>query len=112
MIDYRDPQGKPYVVPRKQVWTALPVCEYLVGSPWDDVALAAVSTLRPSYIRVITPELDYLTDDGMTWRATVKLDNHGLIKSVEQEVIAGVPEDVQHGHDLCTRLRTHPNWPK
>lgn len=111
MIDYHHPQGVDYQQPRRSVWPCLPVCSYLIGTPWDELALAAVSTTRPSSIRVLGPT-DYETCDGRTWRVSVYVDSNNIIKSVEQEVIADVPDEIEHGHALLLKLRALPGWSK
>lgn len=110
MIDYRDPSGVEYKPTREQVFPCLPVCQYLWGSPWNELALAAVSTLRPSRIRVVR-STDFVNCDGVWWRVTVYLNEDSTIESVEQEVAADVGDQVKNGHDLRVQLRALIGWP-
>ncbi len=64
----------------------IPVLDGLYGKPWDDLALAFVSTLRPSFIRVTTGDIK---TDSRLWRVTVWLEPDGrTIQSIDQEVLA------------------------
>lgn len=102
MIDYHTTHKVDYVPGKRQVYADLPVCEYLKGTKWDELALAAVSTLRPSSIRVTTGEIKC---DGAMNRVTVYVDDQDIIRSIEMEVVADVEEDIQHGHALNMALR-------
>lgn len=73
--------------------------EFLHGAPWDDLALAWVSALRPSRVRVIS---DAEQCDSQVWRVTVYVSD-GTITSIMQEVSVGLPISVEHGHDLMER---------
>lgn len=70
--------------------------EFLHGAPWDDLALAWVSALRPSRVRVIS---DAEQCDSQVWRVTVYVSD-GTITSITQEVSVGLPISVENGHDL------------
>lgn len=107
MIDYKHSQGVKYQSEAKKAFITLPVCKYLEGAVWNDIALAAVSTLRPSFIRVID-KTESVTDDARLWRVTVCLNDDETISSIEQEVIADVPQSVPHGHALYLELHWNP----
>lgn len=111
MIDYRHPQGVKYAHMPRSVMPCLPVCSYLIGAQWDELALAAVSTLRPSSIRVTGPT-DSQTCDGSMWRVSVYVDSNNTILGIEQEMIADVPDHIEHGHALRMKLRELPGWIK
>jgi len=110
MKDYFSPLGVKYEASNHQVWPSLPICQYLVGTPWNDTALAAVSSTRPSSIRVVRHDGE-IKDNGSMWRVTVFLDHLGLISNVEQEVVVDAPEGVANGHEFCRRLEKYPHWP-
>lgn len=82
-------------------YTSIDVLLFLIGKQWDDVALAYVHALRPSSIRVTT---GMETLDSSTWRVTVVVDDNDLIKSIQQEVEVGLPENVAHGAALKMAL--------
>lgn len=104
MIDYRHSQGIPYKPEiDRHVCLTLVVCEYLIGTPWDEISLAAVSTVRPSVLRVCDPD-SLPTDDGWNGRVTVHVDANNIIRCVEHETTAFVTTEIKHGHDLHTRF--------
>ena len=64
----------------------LDVLPGLRGKPWNDVALALVTTLRPSAIRATRGETK---SNSRAWRVTVYLaSDDRTIVSIEQEVTA------------------------
>ena len=64
--------------------TVISVLQNLFGKPWNNLALCAVTALRPSYIRVST---GLVTTDARPWRVTVYLDkDNRTIRNIEQEV--------------------------
>lgn len=85
----------------------LDVLPELTGKPWDDYALGAVHSLRPSWIRII-PVSGGIQLDSQEWRVTVWLNEDGTIASMEQEVVVGLPDDCKHGGDLNDRLFPEP----
>lgn len=103
MKDYVNKQGKEYK-PESECfgWASIKVLNFLVGRPWDAVALAFVHALRPSYVRVIECAE---TLDSMTWRVTVRLNENKTIREIEQEVEVWLPDGVVHGHALEHALR-------
>lgn len=73
-------------------WLALPVLEFLKGRPYDDAARAAVTTLRPSAVRVIRD--GWVKTDARVWRVTVYLKPDETVERIVQEV--------QFQDDSCT----------
>jgi len=71
--------------------------DFLIGKPWDDVALGFVHGLRPSVIRAVH---DGAQADSMAWRVTVWLGDDNRIASISQEVEVGLPVDIAHGGAL------------
>lgn len=80
----------------------LPVLEFLKGKPWGNLALACVTSLRPSMIRVLTPDMAEKCD-SVPWRVTVYLSEGHLVRSVYQEVYVEVCEPTC-GSELCEKL--------
>lgn len=64
MKDYHSICAVPYEKPKSYGWLSVDVLPFLIGKKWDEVALAYVRSLRPSYIRVTKGEQ---TCDGRTW---------------------------------------------
>lgn len=77
---------------------------FLKGRPWDEVALAYVSGLRPSCIRVIKHNSG-MHCDARVWRVTVHLGKRGKISEIEQEVAVWLPDGVQNGWALQHALQ-------
>jgi hypothetical protein len=98
MKNYINKQGYSYLPESEDFgYTSIKVLPFLVGRLWDNVALAYVHALRPSYIRVIEGAE---TLDAMTWRVTVRLNDDNKIREIEQEVEVWLPDGVEHGHAL------------
>ena len=97
--DYRGMHGKRYEQPDKIGYAEFPVLTFLVGQPWDELALRCVHSLRPSMIRVTEGEE---TTDSQPWRVTVCLERDGhTIARIKQEVeVSGGT-----GSDLYVALR-------
>ena len=70
--------------------TCINVLSELKGKPWDDIALAYISALRPSRIRVTSGIINL---DCHLWRVTVYVDNFNIIERIEQEVRIGIPKE-------------------
>lgn len=102
---YYDKQGKDYVRPRawNTVYPCVPIFEFLEGRPWNSDALAIVSMLRPTSIRVSTGEV---TADHRWGRVTVMVSEDQTILSIEYEGSADCEEG--NGHDLCQRVGLSP----
>lgn len=98
MNNYIDKQGNRYI-PESDCfgYTCIKVLPFLYGKKWDEVSLAFVHTLRPSYIRVIEG-CEKL--DSMLWRVTVRLNDDKTINQIEQEVEVWLPDGVAHGEAL------------
>ncbi len=93
---YYHPQG---VEPREScaVWVFchVPMCPYLIGRFWDELALSAVLAMRPDSLRVIRHG-DPASDDARRYRLSVHLDEQGKIKSVTQELPVPCPELIKN----------------
>lgn len=98
---YYDKQGKDYVRPQgwHTCYPCVPIFDFLEGRPWDNDALAIVSMLRPTCIRVITNEC---TADHRWGRVTVRVTEEKVITSIEYEGMADSPEG--NGADLIHRV--------
>lgn len=79
----------------------LPVLPYLIGRRWDDIALAFVSSLKPESIRVTQGETK---TDAITGRVTIYVDQNYLIQEIFQEASVWLPDGVEHGDDLMSRI--------
>jgi hypothetical protein len=82
-------------------YSSIKALEFLNGRAWDDIALAYVHALRPSAIRVTRGEE---TMDSVLWRVTVYVDERDTITGIRQEVEVWLPEGVENGHDLGSRI--------
>ena|SRR5664279_235123 len=82
-------------------WADLPVLDCLNGKKWDDLALALVSGLRPDSIRVSRGEV---TCDSRLGRVTVFVDEDNIIESLSIESQVTLPDGVENGGDLMTKL--------
>lgn len=84
-------------------FTVIDVLDFLVGRPWDEVALSYVSGLRPSKIRLTTGSVKL---DAKTWRVTVYLSERDkrTITRISQEIGVDLFGDIEHGEDLHSRL--------
>jgi len=81
---YRSKHAVKYEPPNHNGWMCIPVLEFMVGRPWDQLALDMVRAVRPSCIRVTEGEQ---TLDARTWRVTVLLRRGtNVIRHIEQEV--------------------------
>lgn len=83
-----------YEEPQHCGLATLPVLTFLEGKPWNDLALSAVNSLRPSSIITITaphPNSGWNPpDDRRDWRVVVYLKSDGrTIKRIEQECLIG-----------------------
>lgn len=96
MKDYHSTHMVSYEQPERRGFTVVPVLPFLTGRMWDECALAFVHTLRPSSIRV-TPGEEKC--DARTWRVTVVVDEHDVIRSIHQEVEVGLPDRWRYGQD-------------
>lgn len=86
-------------------FASLKVLEFLVGHPWDDIALAYVHALRPGAIRVVRDEE---TMDSWPWRVTVYVSTENgvdVIEGIRQEVEVWLPDGVENGYELGRRAK-------
>jgi len=98
---FRGSHGKSPTESRNHVWAVVPQLEFLIGQPWNNLALNYVMGLRPSSIRVTT---GCVTADAYTWRVTVYLEkDERTIRRIEQECDTGTI-GVNCGHDLKLKL--------
>jgi len=97
MKDYHSSHAIKYEEPRHCGYLYLEVLPFLKEKKWNEISLAYVHTLRPSYIRVTKGETKC---DAICWRVTVYVDKKDIIESIMQEVEVGLPEGVKHGHHL------------
>ena len=105
MKNYEDRQGIDYTPEsERSSYQCLKVLKFLYGRKWDEVAMAYVHSLRPSYIRVVGGEVQEQTCDGCTWRVTVYITPEYIIRYIEQEVEVWLPEGVAHGQALKNAL--------
>ena len=100
---YHDRQGKSYAGHEQHGFTRLAVLTFLVGDPWDEIALAYLRSVRPSYIRVLKT-YDEQTNDHIPWRVTVEVNKENEILSIDQEVEVGLPAGIDNGYRLDRAL--------
>lgn len=100
---YEGKWGRKYVLPDAEGYTTINVLQFLYGRPWDEIALAYVHALRPSKIRVNNADCWKL--DATNWRVSILLEaDDRTIKRIWQEVAVGLPDGLNHGHDLDCAL--------
>lgn len=105
---YRHGQGVRYEPPTgSRCWASVEVLPLLKGRPWNNLALAAVHALRPSYVRVRGPN-EGATCDCITWRVTVLLEQDDrTIRKITQEVeVSGL--GLKTGQDFLAKLAGEP----
>lgn len=90
-------QGFEYEPSNRIGYTSVEVLPHLKGHKWDEIALAYVHSLRPSYIRVIKAEE---TTDAHLWRVTVYIDEDHIIEKITQEVAVALPGGIHNGYEL------------
>lgn len=99
-------QSHAYTNPARTGFLRVECLHFLKGRQWDDIALAYVHSLRPSSVRVTRGGMHC---DARPWRVTVFVDDSGCITKVSQEAEVGLPDGVEHGHNLeCIRLGKAP----
>ena len=85
------------------------VLPWLVDQPWNDLALAYITALRPSCIRFSRGEVFC---DARSWRVTIPLDSHDLIVGITQEVQVGLPDGFRIIESIVlldkSRVQTQP----
>lgn len=104
--DFLSELGVEYRKPTRSGYATFPVLQFLEGRPWDQLALNAVHSLRPSQIRVTD---GMVKDNAVTWRVTVFVNRtadggKATIRRVEQEVEVCL-YGCEHGADLSIRLK-------
>lgn len=94
-------QGAPYVAPKDQHYsgTSIEVLQFLKGREWDQLTLAYVHGLNPTWIRVVSGGTQM---DAQRGRVTVYINKTGHIRKIEQEIEVLLPKGVNHGHHLDT----------
>ena len=102
--EYSDPYvGKKQGVPlrfdeasRRRGYTSIDVLPFLIGKPWNNLAINWMRALRTDDIRVVT---NVRTLDTCPWRVTVRIDEDSIIQEITQEVEVGLI-GVHHGAHL------------
>lgn len=98
-------QGREFIPFRFRSTVTLEPLPWLHGRKWDELALAYLHSLRPSWVRVI-PAGQRPHQDPHLWRVTVFLDNDGAsIRAIEQEVDVGLPDGIDNGDELDLAAR-------
>ena len=92
----------------RQGFLVLGVLKFLEGKEWNEVVMAFVQSLRPSYVQVIEFGQPVYTD-ARPWRVTVYLAaGNSLVSRITQEVIVGLPRGIDNGHALELTLAGLP----
>ncbi len=101
---YVDSCGAPYneAGARSRGWTVIEVLSFLWGRKLDEVVMAYVHALRPSYVRITNGGM---TLDARTWRVTIVVDDKNFVKRITQEVSVTLPTGVAHGEALGQALQ-------
>lgn len=84
-------------------YTSIDVLEILRGRPLDGIAVGMIHALRPSRVRIIK-DGEGATCDAVTWRVTVRVDEHNVISGIYQEVQIGCPPGIQNGYEMDRAL--------
>ncbi len=92
-----DTQGKRYESPSRIGYSYIDILSFLIGKPWNEIALGYVHAVRPSYIRVIKGEE---TTDSQVWRVSVYVDHNNIIEKIKQEVEVALPNGICSGCEL------------
>lgn len=91
-----------YDKPKRTGYYVLPILPFLVGQPWDELALCLVESVKPACIRVTYGEEK---TDAYTGRVTVTVDKNDIIRAIKQEVSVGLLNTHNHAWDLIQELR-------
>ena len=81
---------------RRRGRTSIEVLPFLVGKPWNNLAINGIRSLRTDEIRVTKGGVNL---DSRAWRVTVHLNQDDTIRKIEQEVEVGLI-GCYHGHHL------------
>lgn len=100
--DYEGGNGHRFEPFDAQGYTVISCLPFLVGRKWDDIAIGFVHALRPSSIRICRESVCL---DASKWRVTVWIRPDGMIGKIEQEVVVGLPEGIEHGEALELAVR-------
>src|SRR5262245_36866719 len=97
MKDYIHGQGHPYEDETDRYgFISIEVLPVLKGKPWNEVALAYVSSLKPDRIRVVRHHQGQ-TMAAMTGRGTVQLGEDGRREENTEDALVWLPQKVAHG---------------
>lgn len=83
---YRDAQGHPFGMPSTRGYLSIDVLQFLWKQPLNDLVLAYVAGLHPSYLRISKGEV---TCDSLNDRVTIIVDDHDVVQSITQSVTVG-----------------------
>lgn len=105
MKDYHSSHMVVYDPPDKIGFLSLPILQFLVGHPWDQLALNFVHAVRPCAIRVIGTGGCKKTDARQGRVTVLVLGAEDRIVSISQECSVGLEPDYEHGHHLWLEAR-------
>jgi hypothetical protein len=103
MLDLPEPSPTVWSLQDRIGYVVMPVLPQLIGGRWSSLARAAVQTLRPSTVRVIT-EGSKVSQDSVWWRVNVYLSIEGKIEKVEQECKVPLPSSLFNGQQFKQAL--------
>lgn len=86
---------------RGRGYTVIEVLQFLWEQPMNDIAMAYISALKPTYLVINGGEI---ACDARSGRVHVAVDKDGKIKKIRQEVSIMLPPDIEHGYDLACQL--------
>ncbi len=102
---YFSAQGRPVETGwTRGSYTTIHILQELLGKPFDEVALAYITAVKPTMLRVI-PHDGSTTMDARNGRVTMSLDKDGLISRITQEVEVSLPDTISTGHHLGLALK-------
>lgn len=103
---FMGPLGEEFTSPFRAVGhTVIRCLPDLEGKKWDELTLAYIQALKPTYLRVTQGDIKC---DARPGRVTVYVTADNMITKIEQEVMVGLPESCKHGADLDRKVRGLP----
>lgn len=82
-------------------YTVIDVLQFLWDQPMNDIAMAYITGLKPTYLVINSGEI---ATDARPGRVHVSIDKEGKIKGIRQEISISLPDGIDHGYDLSVQL--------
>lgn len=91
--------GAPFIPCERGGMQVIGICDWLVGTKFDETALCWLEMYRPSVVRIRRPG-DSVTKSWRLWRVTIVLDENDTVMELGQEVRVGLCGEMRTGNDL------------